>query len=488
MRRLALVLSALVACGSPRGGDERAERAAQAFASAEAVLLDFDFAGKVVTASPAGDVRSVIVAQLMYSIGQLNSDRAIGRFERLSLHEVASKPTADGKIEISYRAKLPVAWANAATPTQYTFLLPARVTENDAVTFATKYGKTCVDPSGGDVDAARMFLFYRPRATGCVIEDADVEKLDALVTPSSDTTTGAYPEYDRIWEDGALDVVAIFSRDKETADVADEGAAAHAELRKVARDYLAWLQPDATRRTEGSEELGAVLPDGRRITVRSRLVSPRIEADGAAFDAWFDAVTPSADFILYNGHAALGENVRALAKKGTFVPRKYVVWAVNGCDTFAYLDHTLADRRARVNPDDPAGTRYMDRVSNVLAGYFRTTPAFSMSFVDAAVRATGANAKPMTYEQIFATIDPEQVVVVTGEEDNTFRPKEGTAPAAVVATPDDAQEPAPEPLPPASSGCRAAPVGAAEAAPAWLLLAALAVISERRRRSRHRAA
>ena len=51
-------------------------------------------------------------------------------------------------------------------------------------------------------------------------------------------------------------------------------------------------------------------------------------------------------------------------------PGQYLIWFANGCDTFAYVDRTLIDRRALVNPDDPGGTKYMDTVTNVMAGYF----------------------------------------------------------------------------------------------------------------------
>jgi hypothetical protein len=57
-----------------------------------------------------------------------------------------------------------------------------------------------------------------------------------------------------------------------------------------------------------------------------------------AFDAWYDARTPRADVILYTGHAGLGTNVRTFINKAPSARGSYLLWSVNGCDTFAYVD------------------------------------------------------------------------------------------------------------------------------------------------------
>ena len=132
---------------------------------------------------------------------------------------------------------------------------------------------------------------------------------------------------------------------------------------------------------------------------------------------WYDARTPEADLIVYSGHAGLGWNVRTLMTKGTFRAGKYAVWSVNGCDTFAYVDRTLATRRAKLNPDDPSGTKYLDVVSNVMAGTFATGPHTTLTLIDAMIGAK------KTYRDIFFDVDAEQVIAVTGEEDNVFQPK-----------------------------------------------------------------
>ena len=90
---------------------------------------------------------------------------------------------------------------------------------------------------------------------------------------------------------------------------------------------------------------------------------------------------------------------------------------MNGCDTFAYVDGRLRETRAALNADDPAGTKYLDMVTNAMPSYanaFSSEPVMLEALVD--------YATPRTYADIFRGIDSRQVVVVTGEEDNEFAP------------------------------------------------------------------
>jgi hypothetical protein len=126
----------------------------------------------------------------------------------------------------------------------------------------------------------------------------------------------------------------------------------------------------------------------------------------------------TADLIAYNGHAGLGQNVRALARMGRWNPGKYQVFFMNGCDTFAYVDGSLAQTRATINPDDPTGTKYMEFVTNALPSYFHSMAGASAALVKGFMNVDA----PMTYDKMFEGIDRAEVVLVTGEEDNVFQP------------------------------------------------------------------
>lgn len=429
------LLFAIAACGVVEDTrDGRVGAASARFESAEATLLDFEIDGQL-TADTAdvSTLRPLIQAQLMYAVGQLNGERSVGRYERLEVSAITATASPAGSFQVLYHAKLPVAWGGTTQPTAYSLILPAAVAAADQIRFTEKYGTNCVDPDGGDLnagdepDAGRMFLFYRPQLAGCALDSADVVTLAAKVMPSPDDTTGKYPEYDRIWEDRSLDVTAIFGIEVHDAP-GDFGVRAFEDFTNSSELYLASLQADGVKRTttravvDGRRRanLGAKLDDGRVIRIDAISIGLSIEDEGASFDSWYSASTPKADIVLYSGHARHGANVRALMARGTFVPKKYLIWGVNGCDTLAYVDRTLAERRALLNPDDPSGTKYMDTISNVLGAWFHTGDETTMRFIRDIVAAGGVQPAPKTYREIFSGIDRDQLIVVTGEEDNAF--------------------------------------------------------------------
>ena len=454
MRRralLPLVLGGIVACEAPpREGEERVARTEQAFTSNESVLVDFDLDGSILAdTDDEPTLRALIGAQLMYSIGALNADRSVGRHERLVLSQIARAPNG----AVTYHAHLPVAWGRPGpAPSTYDLRLPARAGESDQTAFAAKYGETCTDVESaglGPIHPARMFLFYRPFRPGCVLDTSDVVSVSAKVTPSTENTTGKYPEWDRIWEDQTFRAVVLFSRADpiETSGTNDQGVHSFYELIIGTAAWAKALAP-TTMKTEGGNDgwtLSATLTDGRKLVIDARVVAPDLALESPAFDAWYDARTPEADLVLYSGHAGLGFNVRTLMKKGAFRPGKYVIWALNGCDTFAYVDRTLANRRALLNPDDPSGTKYMDVVSNVMSAWFHTGFETSLALFD------GLVAAPKTYRDIFAKIDAAQVIAVTGEEDNTYVPSASAEPASETYPP-TVLPPEPNDDPPPSEG------------------------------------
>ena len=91
---------------------------------------------------------------------------------------------------------------------------------------------------------------------------------------------------------------------------------------------------------------------------------------------------------------------------------------MNGCDTYAYIDSALADAHAEVNDDDPQGTKYLDIVANAMPSMFVSMPKATMAIFEGLLSYDA----PMTYEEILASMDDYQVALVTGENDNEYRP------------------------------------------------------------------
>src|SRR5690606_16855475 len=94
--------------------------------------------------------------------------------------------------------------------------------------FTSKYMASCVGGGAHDVTSGSMWYYYRPRRSSCALDPADVVETTATVSLSSVATTGKFPEYDQVWADGVLRVVAIFGKNEDGATASwDAGIAAY---------------------------------------------------------------------------------------------------------------------------------------------------------------------------------------------------------------------------------------------------------------------
>ncbi len=394
----------------------------QPFTSDVATLMDFTFNGEL-TSTAGSNTAGQVRAQLLFTVGQLNAHYSVARLDKLVLTNTSIASLGGGLYRHRYTAKLPVAWGSKTNlPTTYAFKLPKRIDQTGQSSFMTKYGQTCNDGYDDSVTLGNFWYHYRPAAQGCVLAPADIMTFDATVTLNPGNTVAKYPEYHKLWEDGALNILAVFGKYEVGAtSQSDAGIAAYNEF----IDAFRKAYPDAVS-TPALSSAYAVGPtikqvhfrfyrNGGEVNLNASLIDS-VGSAGATWDARYTELTPGADLILYNGHAGLGANIAALSRKGKFFPSKYQIFFMNGCDTFAYFDDTLPKIRAILNTDDKPGTRYMDFITNAMPAYFHALQEDSMAIIRAAVNHT----TPTTYQNIFKNLDRVQVVVVTGEEDNVF--------------------------------------------------------------------
>jgi hypothetical protein len=428
---LALPLATLGCGEEPGGGEiglEDGEPAAveleQPFTSDVATLMDFAFSGEL-TSSSGTNSKGQIRAQLMYTVGQLNGQKSVARLDKAQLSGITVASLGNGLYRHRYTATLPVAWGSKTNlPTAYTFKLPRRVDQTGQSAFMTRYGSTCNDGYTSSVTLNNFWYHYRVEPAACSLAPADIVAMDARVTLNSTNTVAKYPEYHKIWEDGALNMVAIFGKYENGAtSQRDAGIAAYNEFIQTFR--RAYPQAVSVPADLPALEVGPTIkevvftfPHGSGVVNLNVFLIDSVTTVSAAWDKRYAELTPGADMILYNGHAGLGANIAALSRKGKFFPGKYQIFFMNGCDTFAYYDETLPNIRRALNPDDPTGTKYMDFITNAMPAYFHMLTEDSMALINAAVKHT----QPTTYQNIFKNMDRVQVVVVTGEEDNVFTP------------------------------------------------------------------
>ncbi|MCA9582257.1 MAG: hypothetical protein KC416_10720 [Myxococcales bacterium] len=425
----ALVLSiGVVACAAPTGSGEGTSSGGKGKvdSSIDAVIVNFEFDGEFLVDGSTTAVENHIEEQLLYTVGQLNGDDSVSRLDRVDLSNVETKREGT-ETRVSYTARIPVAWGDKnEVPDEYTFYLPLDMSIAGQERFTEQYKHDCVDWSAHDVDVNSMWYYYRPQRCGDGLDAQDIVESVATVTVSDVNTTGKYPEYHKVWEDDELRVLAIFGKVEEgTTTAADQGIAAYNDfVRKVKERFagadIVTTPPNVSDRP-GVEEptvtVEATLANGRRVRVDALLVDA-VRSAPASFYKRYEDLSGTADLIMYSGHSGLGANIRALASRGQWQTGQYAIVFMNGCDTYAYVDSSLWDAHAAVNPDDPTGTKYLDLMMNALPAFFSTFAESSFNIVEALL----AVDEPQTYEEIFGGISRRQNVLVSGEQDNEFDP------------------------------------------------------------------
>jgi hypothetical protein len=302
--------------------------------------------------------------------------------------------------------------------------LPLRVDYEGQSAFFDKYKDSCVDPNAHDNEVGIFWYYYRPKAAGCTLDAKDLLSVDAKVRKSPENTIGKYPQYDKIWEDNQLRIVAIYGKVEDGSKTeSDRGIWSYnyfiAEMKKMlpGNTTTPAVVPERPGIAVPQVTIDGTLPGGKKVSVTAFLVD-NVREGGPAFEAKYNALSTDADVIVYNGHAGLGQNVRKLATMGTFKKGQYQLFYMNGCDTFAYVDGTMAQTRAKLNPDDPTGTKYMEILTNSMPPNWDSLPINTVALTKGLLKYDA----PMNYLSILKTFDQSGIVTVTGEEDNTFKP------------------------------------------------------------------
>ena len=184
---LAALFSAFLAgCNQLETPESNIEEKESSF---HATFVDMTFDG-VLYASNDWNPERTIEQQLLYTIGQLNGNNAVGRLDKVEVTDLEIEKI-DGDYRFDYTVTMPVAWGKTSpVPETYEFVLPISTRYQDLTRFAEKYGKDCVSYSAHDVDSGSMWYYYRPGMTFCKLDEIDVMKAVATVAPSTLQTSG----------------------------------------------------------------------------------------------------------------------------------------------------------------------------------------------------------------------------------------------------------------------------------------------------------
>ena len=412
---LAATCAAAAACS---GAPTDAETSDGAFTSNAGKGLEMRFKGEVI-ARKDDTARKAIATQMQYMQGALTSDSGGNAQAGMSgLSNIREIEEGDLK-RITYEAALPVIWPNRQTvPETYAVVLPRDVTKLSA--FNAKYDGSC---GTNEYGRETFWHDFNPKAQGCTTDDADVMRATASVAPHPQQTQGKYPEYDKIWEDDTLDLVAVFGIISSNTPN-DEGARTREQLLAETERSLT-----GATRTEGPETRGILKESTvsgkvtvggreRKVNVTGVLVQ-EVSSAGSAFNERYAALTAKADVVIYEGHSGLGKNINALASNMGATAGKYQLVYLYGCQTLGYLGPAMHDKRIALNgaDRDPEGTKFLDVIATGLPAYGdngRSTLALYRAML-------GADS-PKTFNDLLGTISSLHLAVVFGEHDNTFAP------------------------------------------------------------------
>jgi hypothetical protein len=372
-----------------------------------------------------------ITAQLWYTVGQFNGRGGVADLSRLEVTIVDKIPRDDGHLTVKYRAKMLVSWPREVPiPSAVELILPAAGSWDGLDKFFQAYGsdededKKCLALAAHDVSPSIFWYYYRPEKDACPLLNSTSDNPDLVVrvtmafTVSSENTEGKSPEYEKVWEDGRLVVTAIFGKNEfgSTSDY-DGGVSAYREMYEDLLERFG--QPARTNLAAG--ELPSAANDVVELQFGSEagtvdihlLLVDEIKSVNAEFKERYNSRTMISDFVSYSGHSGLGANIKALAKMGRFTANQYQIYLVNGCDTFAYVDHALRDAHQKANPAD-GPDKYFDIITNAMPSYFYMNSRSNMAVID------GLLGKKLTYREVLASFDRRQRAAVTGENDNRW--------------------------------------------------------------------
>ena len=369
-----------------------------------------------------------IKQQLKYAIGQLNGIYGGVAQKVDDIAIIAVNPLREG-FQVEYSATLTLSWPREKRlPRVYNLILPEGGSFDYRQDFFDQYGpkgpngKACVDSHATSVGASYFWYYYRPLNRGCPLAarrlPIGVESVPAQLSLSDTNTSGKSPEYGKIWEDGQLVVTAVFGKATHGSQSdSDAGVTSYRQfydqLRGTFGVPLSTSLPVGVRPGINRPSFHATFstPHGVLDVDATLIESPR-EVD-IEFIQKFEQRTLLSDFVSYSGHSGLGKNIRAFTQMGKFRQDQYQVYLINGCDSYSYVDKTLLDSHAQVNPGF-LPSKHLEIVTNAMPSYFHSNSRSNMELIK------GFVGKTKTYREILFGFDRAQRAAVVGEEDNLW--------------------------------------------------------------------
>ncbi len=319
--------------------------------------------------------------------------------------------------------------------------LKIRLPKNPNTIYATglvKEKNLCTDDhynSEGD-----YWYFWNPYKKGCPAATLENTILvDATLDPMKNTVS-TLPEYDRLNEDGILDITYVVGPDHDKINDADLGRKSFEKtftiltqgkavlqsgepLNSGTEDILAQIPADADVRFEVLEQSRDqrtlyAFRDGKKIIVQMFFLEPTSEA--FAFRSSIRDAIMTADILVYDGHSGLGGTLPVSRFFGPeerkFAADKYQVIFFNGCSTFAYYNEQYF--KQKITQRDTKGTKNLDIVTTSIGAPWSTGAEIDSLFI----LSFASGLKP-TWQKIMDDVynvntGASALTQINGDEDN----------------------------------------------------------------------
>ena len=257
---------------------------------------------------------------------------------------------------------------------------------------------------------ARLYKNFNP-------DNFDARKLtsiDVEISPK-DSEPDAYPEYDRLFDDGLLDVAIHVGGDYN--DKRYDLLTAR-DLFDDLQDDLGLKAPVETfdaLRTDSGPFVGELRVGERTIRMEVTLIHPDMQKEeGVGFEGLLQLYRESAatrDVVLYDGHAGYNSgysgvvvhyNPRHAIAADDFadmdLPDKYQVFMFNGCKTYtAYADALYA------NPKKDIGN--LDILTTVNFSWLSEMTRITGDLLEGMTRTVDGDHAPMSYDALLADLN-----------------------------------------------------------------------------------
>lgn len=285
-------------------------------------------------------------------------------------------------------------------------------------------------------DEGDFWYFWNPENAGCkLVEGRDYTMVEATIERLANQKK-TYPEYDRLVENGDINVVLLMGMD-EPAKARDPNTSTDVNAKNFRAVKKALLAAGYESRVWTAADIGAVTGKKARknpyveeftLTLKRARIVMRvffgptgIDEESTAFHYFFKDAIENASVMMYDGHSGLGGHLDLAAieqERGfRFAPSKdrYQIYFFNSCSSYTYYNSMFFDRKQ--TPSDEEGTKNLDILTNGLATYFEVMHDTNLALLKA-IEAWADRGTRQTYQSLAKKIDSDNLFGINGDQDN----------------------------------------------------------------------